>query len=81
MVAASGMLHIAGKTLKEACFAHAVPARFKFHCHLPNQFNQAHSKGLQLLSSFLYYLSLYSIWTGLALELKLEGMSALFSYF
>ena len=40
----------------------------------------ARRKGLQLLSSFLYYF-FCRLWTDLAWELKLEGLSALFSYF
>ena len=49
------MLLNAGKKLKEACAARAVPARFTCHCYPPNQ---SRRKGLQLLSSFLYYFSL-----------------------
>ena len=37
MVAAPGMLHIAGKTLKEAYVVRAVLARFTCHCYPPNQ--------------------------------------------
>ena len=58
MVAAPGMLLIAGKKLKEACAARAVPARFTCHCYPPNQSWLARRKGLQPLSSFLYYFSL-----------------------
>ena len=55
------MLLVAGKMLKEACSAHAVPAPFTCHC---------------FSATFLS-----RIWSGLAQELKLEGMSGLFSYF
>ena len=57
MVAAPGMLLIAAKKLKEVCAARAVPARFTCHCYPPNLW-LARRKGLQLLSSFLYYFSL-----------------------
>ena len=52
------MLLNAGKKLKEACAARAVPARFTCRCSPPNQSWLARRKGLQLLSSFLYYFSL-----------------------
>ena len=51
MVAAPGMLLIAGKKLKEAC---AVPARFMCHCYPAQSIWLARRKGLQLLSLFLY---------------------------
>ena len=61
MVAAPGMLHIAGKTLKEACVAHAIPARHAIvTCSCLVHFS----------TTFLYY-----IWTDLALELELQGLS------
>ena len=60
MVAAPGMLLNAGKKLKEACAARVpvVPARFMCHCYPPTINPAARRKGLQLLSSFLYYFSL-----------------------
>ena len=59
MVAAPGMLLNTGKQLKEACAARAaVPARFTCHCYPPKSIRLARRKGLQLLSSFLYYFSL-----------------------
>ena len=56
MVAAPGMLLNAGKKLKEACAARAVPARFT--CHCTNQSGELEESDLQLLSSFLNYFSL-----------------------
>ena len=54
MVAAPGMILSAGKKLKEACATRAVPA-----IHVPFQsIWLGRRKGLQLLSSFLYYFSL-----------------------
>ena len=69
MVAAPGMLLNAGKKLEGACAARAVPARFTCHCYLPDSraivtcpsIWLARRKGLQLLSSFLYYFSLSSL--------------------
>ena len=58
MVAAPGMLLNAGKKLKEACAALALPARFTCNCYPPKSIWLARRKGLQLLSSFLYYFSL-----------------------
>ena len=58
MVAAHGMLLNAGKKLEGACAARAVPARFT--CPRPSIW-LARRKGLQLLSSFLYYFSLSSL--------------------
>ena len=60
MVAALGMLLSAGKKLEGACTARAVPARFTCHCTRPSIW-LARRKGLQLLSSFLYYFSLLSL--------------------
>ena len=60
MVAAPGMLLNAGKKLEGACAARAVPARFTCHCYPPIIW-LARRKGLQLLSSFLYYFSLSSL--------------------
>ena len=57
MVAAPGMLLNAGKKLEGACAARAVPARFTCHCYTPINL----ARGLQLLSSFLYYFSLSSL--------------------
>ena len=74
MVAAPGMLHIAGKTLKEACAVRAVPARFNCHYYLPNQ-----PGSLKRDCSCLVRFS--TIVFGPGLELKWEGMSALISYF
>ena len=73
------MLHIAGKTLKEACATRAVPARFTCHCYPPNQQGSLKRDCICLIrfSNTL----LYCIWTGLALELKLECMSALILIF
>ena len=61
MVAAPGMLLNAGKKLEGACAARAIPARFTCHCYLPINLARARRKGLQLLSSFLYYFSLSSL--------------------
>ena len=61
MVAAPGMLLSAGKKLEGACTSRAVPARFTCHCYLPISIWLARRKGLQLLSSFLYYFSLSSL--------------------
>ena len=65
MVAAPGMLVITGKKLKEACATRAVLARFTCRTcaiHVPFLPTQSiwlpRRKGLQLLSSFLYYFSL-----------------------
>ena len=58
MVAAPGMLVNAGKKLKEACAARAIPARFTCHSYPPNQSGLARRKRLPLLSPFLYYYSL-----------------------
>ena len=58
MVAVPGMLLIAGKKLKEACSARALPAQFTCHCYLPQSIWLAQRKQLQLLSLFLYYYSL-----------------------
>ena len=57
MVAAPGMLLSAGKKLEGAYSARAVPARFTCHSSIW----LARRKGLQLLSSFLYYFSLSSL--------------------
>ena len=57
MVGAPGMLLNAGKKLEGACAARAVPARFTCHCYMPINL----ARGLQLLSSFLYYFSLSSL--------------------
>ena len=61
MVAAPGMLLSAGKKLEGACAALAVPARFTRQCYPPPSIWLARRKGLQLLSSFLYYFSLSSL--------------------
>ena len=69
MVAAPGMLLSAGKKLEGACAARAVPARFTRDSRAivtraivtcPSIW-LARRKGLQLLSSFLYYFSLSSL--------------------
>ena len=76
MVATPGMLLNDGKEVEggvcRTCRTSAI--------HMPLLPAQtiwlARRKGLQLLSSFLYYFSLsYSIWIDLAWELKLEGLS------
>ena len=71
MVAAPGMLLNAGKKLKEACAARAV---------VP--INLASSKKATC-SCLVRFSTTFPcrIWAGLARELKLEGLSALFSYF
>ena len=61
MVAAPGMLLNAGKKLEGACAARAIPARFTCHCYPPINLARARRKGVQLLSSFLYYFSLSSL--------------------
>ena len=61
MVAVPGMLLSAGKKLEGACAARAVPARFTCHSYPPINLARARRKGLQLLSSFLYYFSLTSL--------------------
>ena len=61
MVASPGMLYIAGKMLQEAFAAHAVPARFKVPLLPVQSIRLAQKKGLQLLSSFLYYLKATTI--------------------
>ena len=80
MVAAPGMLLNVGKKLKESCAARAVPARFTCHCYLPNQSGYLEERDCSCLVRFsTTFLS--RTWTDLAWELKLEGLSALFSYF
>ena len=65
MVAAPSMLHIAGKTLKEACVTHAIPAGHAI---------VTRSCLVHFCTTFLYY-----IWTDLALELKLHLLLLLIS--
>ena len=55
------MLLNEGKKLEGECAARAVPARFTCHCYPPINLAIARRKGLQLLSSFLYYFSLSSL--------------------
>ena len=55
------MLLNAGKKLEGACAARAVPARFTCHIVTRPSIWLARRKGLQLLSSFLYYFSLSSL--------------------
>ena len=66
MVAAPGMLLSAGKKLEGACAARAVPARFTYLRDSRAIVTRpsiwlSRRKGLQLLSSFLYYFSLSSL--------------------
>ena len=77
MVGAPGMLLNAGKKLEGACAACAVPARFTCHALLPAQLEEKDCSCLVRFSTTF----LCRLWTGLAWELKLEGLSALFSYF
>ena len=70
IVATLSMLQIAGETLKEACAAHAVPVQFMCYCYPPIK------KETAAISSFLQYFFIVPQ-TGLALELRLEGMSIL----
>ena len=76
MVAAPGMLLNAGKKLEEACAARAVLRDSRATVTCP-----ARRKGLQ--SCLVRYSTTFlcRVWTDLAWELKLEGLSALFSYF
>ena len=60
MVAAPGILLNAGKKLEGARAARAIPARFTAIVTRPPIW-LARRKGLQLLSSFLYYFSLLSL--------------------
>ena len=76
MVAAPGMLLNTGKKLEGACAAHAVPARFTVPV-LPAQLEEKDCSCLVRFSTTF----LCRIWTDLTWELKLEGLSALFSYF
>ena len=75
MVAAPGMLLNAGKKLEGACAARAVPARFTCPCY-PQLVEKDSSCLVRFCTTFLCHL-----WTGLAWELKLEGLNALFSFF
>ena len=77
MVAAPGMLLNAGKQLEGACASRAVPARFTCHALLPAQLKEKDCSCLVRFSTTF----LCRLRTGLAWELKLEGLSALFSYF
>ena len=77
MVAAPGMLLNEGKKLEEACAARAVPARFTCHCYPPS--SKKRTAAARFSTTFLCRLC--RLWTGLAWELKLEGLSALFSYY
>ena len=81
MVAAPGMLLSAGKKLEGACAARAVPARFTCHCYPP--INLASPKEEKDCSCLVRFSTTFlcRLWTDLAWELKLEGLSALFSYF
>ena len=74
------MLLNAGKKLKEACAARAVPARFTCHCCLPNQSGKLEERDCSCLVRFSTTF-LCRIWIDLAWELKLEGLSALFLIF
>ena len=80
MVAAPGMLLHAGKKLEGACAARAVPARFTSHCYPPITIWLARRKGLQLLSSFLYYFSLSSL-DRPSMGAEVGRFEALFFYF
>ena len=76
MVAAPGMLLNAGKKLKEeACAARAVPARFTCHSNQSGKLEERDCSCLVRFSTTF----LCRTWTDLAWELKLEGLSALFS--
>ena len=77
MVVAPGMLLNAGKKLKEACAACAVPARFTCHSNQSGWLEERDCGCLVRFSTTF----LCRIWTDLAWDLKLEGLSALFSYF
>ena len=69
MVAAPGMLLIAGKKLKEECAARAIPAQFTCHMVPAQSIWLARRKRLQLISSFLYYFSLsYLDWSSTGAE-------------
>ena len=46
------MLLNAGKKLKEACAARAIPARFTCHCYLPNQSGKLEERDCSCLVSF-----------------------------
>ena len=76
MVAALGMLLNAGKKLEGACAARAVPARFTCCALLPAQLEENDCSCLVRFSTTF----LCRLWTRLAWKLKLEGMTALFSY-
>ena len=80
MVAASGMLLNMGKKLEGACAARAVPARFTCHCYPPINLASSKKRDYSCLVRFSTTF-LCHLWTDLAWELKLEGLSALFSYF
>ena len=80
MVAAPGMLLSAGKKLEGACAARAVPARFTCHCYPPINLASPKKKDCSCLVRFSTTF-LCRLWTDLAWELKLESLSALFSYF
>ena len=51
-----------------------VPARFMCHCYPPNQPSSLEMDCICLVC----FSTLRTIWTGLAVELKLEGINALF---
>ena len=74
------MLLNVGKKMKEACATRAVLARFTCHCYSPNQSGYLEERDCSCLVHFSTTF-LCRIWIDLAWELKLEGWSALFSYF
>ena len=78
MVAAPGMLLNAGKKLKEACAARAVPRDSR--AFVPINLASSKKATCSCLVSFSTTFPC-RIWAGLVRELKLEGLSALFSYF
>ena len=80
MVAAPGMLVNVGQKLKEACATCVIPARFTCHSYPPNHSGYPEESDCSCLVHFSTTI-LCRIWTGLVQELKLEGLSALFSYF